>query len=318
MSALSPRDPATQDALDTMHDAGLLRTPPALALVTTLTTIRPGSVGAAIDWLVAHREELEQTYAEGATARIGPAKLPPELRYSPEIGGLDRPRDDHRLRERWLFADIVGQKSFFQAAVYAMTGVELSDGQAAMLDEFGTLNLLVDPRVWPMAATRRVAARGGGYTAAVVTGAAMMGSPVLAGEAAAECARFLMRARQAELDGTSPEALIAATLARHERVMGFGRPVVGPDERVPHTERLLARHGRAELPYVRLLRALDAAMLAQKGLGSTAAAWSAAILLDLGLSPEGVLAVSNYWVHANVFAQALFSCERGLGPTGGA
>lgn len=35
--------------------------------------------------------------------------------------------------------------------------------------------------------------------------------------------------------------LVAEIVARDERVMGFGRPVVGPDERVPVTLALLSR-----------------------------------------------------------------------------
>ena len=67
-----------------------------------------------------------------------------------------------------------------------------------------------------------------------------------------------------------------------------------------------------------LLRAADEAFAARKGLRSTAAAWAAAILSDLDMSPDAVHAVSNYWVAANVYAQALFSGERGLVPVAGA
>jgi hypothetical protein len=49
---------------------------------------------------------------------------------------------------------------------------------------------------------------------------------------------------------------------------------------------------------------------AQKGLRSTSAAWAAAVLTDLGMSPGAVQAVSNYWVAVCVYAQALFSSER--------
>ena len=94
--------------------------------------------------------------------------------------------------------------------------------------------------------------------------------------------------------------------------MGFGRPVVGPDERVPVIEALLRRHGRHDLPFVTLLRATETAFAAQKGLRTTAAAWAAAILFDHGMSPAHVEAVSNFWVSVCVFAQAVYAGERGL------
>lgn len=308
---MDTRSPATADALANLYDAGAVRVPPWLAVVAGLASVRPDGIGATVDWLVEHRDELERAYAEGRDARLALATLPRELQYEPELGGLDRTRDDHRLRDRWVFADIVGRLTFFQAAVYAITGLELSLEDAQMLEVIGTVNLTVERGVWPLAVTRRVAARGGGCAAAVAAGVAMMGSPVLAGAAAADCARFLLRARAWEDEGRPVSDLVDDILGRRERVMGFGRPIVGYDERVPVMEQILARYGRDRLPHVTTLRAAEAAFKARKGLTTTAAAWAAAILLDLGMSPDAVMAVSNHWVAVNVQAQALFATERG-------
>lgn len=306
MTAAVPLD----DVMASLHDAGAVRVPGWQAVVVALASAQPDGVGATIDWLVAHREAIEAAYAGGRDARLRLPALAPELRYRPEIGGLDRGRDDHALRERYLFADLVGRRSFSQAAIYAITGLELSARDVELLDQFGIANLLVDPNAWPMAVTRRVAGRGGGYAAAVTAGTAMMSTSVLAGAAAADCARFLRRVAAAQAEGATAAEVVAEVVERRERVMGFGRPLVGPDERVPVIERLLAEHGRGELPYVRLLREVDAAFAAAKGLRSTAAAWAAAILSDFGLEPMLVQAVSNFWVSTCVFAQAAFSSQR--------
>jgi hypothetical protein len=303
---------AEADAWASLHDAAAVRVPPWMAVVAALASIRPATVGATIDWLVAHRDELERAYDGGMAAPLALATLPPEMHYEPELGSLDRTRQDHALRDRYLFADVVGKQTFFQTAVFAMTGIELATRDAEMLDAIGQVNLNADRRAWPLAVTRRIAARGGGYAAAVVGGTAMMGAQVLAGSAAGDCARFLRRALHAQREGRPVAELITDLLARRERVMGFGRPIVGPDERVPVMQDLLQRYGRADLPYVTLLRAADDAFFAQKGLRSTSAAWAAAILSDLGMSPEAVHAVANYWVTVCVYAQALFAGERGL------
>lgn len=311
---LASVDEQTVDALTTAHDAGAVRVPAWLGVVSALASVRPDGVGATIDWLVAHRDELERAYRDGGSGRLALAELPAAMQYEPELGGLDRTRNDHALRDRYLFADIVGNKSFFQTAVYAITGIELPPRHAEMLEQMGNVNLNIDRRAWPLAATRRVAARGGGYTAAVVAGLAMMGSPVLAGNAAADCARFLRRARAAVEAGGSVPALVDELLARRERVMGFGRPIVGPDERVPVMEALLTRYERAHLPFVTLLRLADDAFFAARGLRSTSAAWAAAILSDFGMTPEQVHAVSNFWVSVCVYAQSVYAGERGLRP----
>ena len=308
----TPPTPAMSDALASMYDAGTVRVPPWLALVTAMASVRPDGFGATVDWLIAHRAELERAYDDGKAARLALAKLPPEMKYTPELGYLDREKKDHALRARHLFADVVGQRSFFQTAVYAITGLELPPRHAELLEQIGNANLLVDRRAWPMAVTRRVAARGAGYDASVVAGLAMMGSPVLAGKAAADCARFLRRAQAEVAAGGSVTGMVANLLARRERVMGFGRPIVGPDERVPIMEDLLARYGRAHQPFVTLLRLADDAFHQHRGLRSTAAAWAAAVLSDFGMTPEQVHAVSNYWVAVCVYAQAVYAGERGL------
>ena len=314
MTTNPPDSTVLEDALASIYDAGAVRVPPWMGVVAALASAHPATVGETIDWLVVHRAHLEDTYARGQAAPLALATVPAAMQYQPELGFLDRARDDHALRERYLFADVVGKQSFYQTAIYAMTGLQLSAPDADMLDQLGNANLQIDRRAWPLAVTRRIAARGAGYAAAVVGGTAMMGAQVLAGAAAADCARFLRRARGAELEGRSVDTLVAELLARKERVMGFGRPLVGSDERVPVMERIIREHGRADLPYVTLLRAADEAFFAHKGLRSTAAAWAAAILTDLGLSPEAVQAVSNYWVIVCVYAQALFAGERGLVP----
>lgn len=307
-------DATLSDALATMYDAGATRVPAWLALVSALASARPASIGATLDWLCEHRGALERAYFAGHGARLGLATLPPEMHYQPELGYLDRPRDDHALRDRYIFADLVDQRTFFQSAVYAISGVDLDPADAAMLEQLGNANLQLDRRAWPLAVTRRVAARGGGFAAAVVAGQAMMASPVLAGSAAADCARFLRRAARAVDAGHTVADLVADLVARDERVMGFGRPVVGPDERVPVMLKILARRGRDRLLHVQLLRAAEAAFHTHKDLRSNAAAWAAAILLDFGMSPEQVHAVCHFWVAVCVYAHGVYAGERGLVP----
>ena len=97
-------DPHLADALASIADAGMVRVPPWMALITAVASIRPDDIGGTIDWLVAHRAELEASYTAGVTAKIAAAVLPPEMQYEHELGALVRARDDHRLRDRWLFA----------------------------------------------------------------------------------------------------------------------------------------------------------------------------------------------------------------------
>jgi hypothetical protein len=310
MSTGSTRGEA--DFRDILRDAAVVRTPPWMALCAALAAVRPATIAATIDWLVAHRAQIEATFAEGSAAPIAISRLPPELCYEPELGGLDRARNDHALRGRYLFADLVGKRTFMQVAVLAITGLDLSPSDAEMLEQIGVANVAVDQRAWPLAAARRVAARGGGFAAAVMAAAAVMGATVMGAGAAAACARSLVRVQEEVARGATVGEVVDGILARHERIMGFGRPVVGPDERAPVMEALAVKYGHGDGPSMRLVRALEEQFQRKRGLTTTAAAWAAAVMADLGMTPDGVHAVTNLYVTPAVFAQAVFSAEQGV------
>ena len=63
-------DLASADALASLYDAGALQVPPWMALTVALASVRPAGLGATIDWLVAHRAELERAYADGGAAPL--------------------------------------------------------------------------------------------------------------------------------------------------------------------------------------------------------------------------------------------------------
>lgn len=296
-----------EDIHQTVKDAGATQVPPWLAVVAALCSAQPKSMDDTFRWLAEHRADIEATYTRGRTEPLNIAALQSDLMYEQELGGLDRSIEDHWLRGRRIFGELLGHRSFMQIAALSIAGLDISARDAEMLEQFAIACLTVDRKAWPMAATRRVAGHGGGVAAAVVAGAAMMGAPMLAGLAAADCARFLRRAALAEQEGVDVSESVRLVIARKERVMGFGRPVVGPDERSPVLREILRRFDRADGAHVALLARAEQAFFEARGLKTTAAAWAAAVLTDLGASPEAVHALSNHWVTLCVFAQASFS-----------
>lgn len=301
-----------QDFFDILRDAAVVRAPPWLGLVAALSAIRPPTIAATIDWLIAHRADIEGAFADASGGRLAISSLRPEFRYEPELGGLDRAKNDHSLRGRWLFADLLGKRTFMQTVVLALTGIELSSSDAEMLEQVGVANVAVDQRAWPLAAGRRVAARGGGFPAAVVAGQAIMGSSIMGPESAACSARSMVAIQRRIEAGESADAIIDDILARGERIMGYGRPVVGPDERSDVMEAIARKYGRGNGVYVLLAREIERALVTRKGLTSTAAAWVAAIMLDLGFTPLGVQALTSVYLSSALFAQVVYSAEMGV------
>lgn len=306
---MSPRDPL-RDALENVRAAGAVSVPPWLSVVSALASARPATVGDTIDWLVAHRDALTAADAESRAAPLTMSPLDEDLRYEPELAQLDRARGDHSLRDKHLFADLVGRRSFFQVTVYAITGIELSASDAEMLERIGVANVAADHRAWPLTVTRRVAGHGGDLCASVVAGAAVMASPLIGSTAGAGAARLLRRVEAAVARGESLASVLDAMLARRETLLGFGRPVMGPDERVAPVQEAMRAHGRGDGAQVRLLRDIEAHLVARKGIRSNVAAWVAAVMGDLGFTPDHVHAVTNVYLHVCVLAQAVYSAER--------
>lgn len=300
------------DALENVRAAAAVQVPPWAALVSALASARPEGIGGTIDWLIEHRAALEATYDASSRSPLGLARLAPDLCYEPELAGLDRARNDHLLRGRYLFRDLVGQRSFFQAAVLAITGIDLPEQDALLLEQMGVANLAADRRAWPLAVARRIAAHGGSFAAAVTGGTAVMDAQLMGSGAGAGVASFL-HFLDAEIEaGKDFDAVMDGVIARREKVLGFGRPVVGPDERVPPVQALMRRFGRDQGKHVTRVRRIEARLFAAKGLQSNVGAWIGAVMCDLGFTPDGVHAMCNIYLAPCIYAQAAFSAERGV------
>lgn len=303
------------DALENLRAAAAVQVPEWLALVSALASVRPGSISETIDWLVQHRATLESTYSESKNAPLVLARLDQDMHYEPELAGLDRPRDDHFLRDKYVFADLVGNKTYFQVIIWAITGVALSKSDAEMLEQIGVANFAADRRVWPLAVTRRVAAHGGDFSSAIVAGHAVMGSPIVGSRATGSLARFMIWAKSEVAKGRSLEAVVDEALSRGEKIKGFGRPVVGPDERVAPVRAIIEKYGREGGSHLVLVQSIEELLQKKRGLQSNVAAWITAVMCDLGFSPDGVHAVTMMYLTPCVFAQAVFSRERGVDPS---
>jgi hypothetical protein len=259
--------------------------------------------------------EIDRLVAQGPGEQgRRPAPLEPALRFEPELGRVRPDIADHEIRGKLLFRDLLGKKSFFQVAAWAIGGLSLSAADAELLAESGVITQLLDAEIWPLSVARRIAARGAGLGPALVGGVAALCTPRLAGMPVAGFMRFLDRVERDLARGSSLDAVIAAVLETRERVPGIGRPVLGPDERVPQQLSLYARYGRADGPSVRLSREIDRSFFAAKSLRINSAGMHGALLRDLGFSPAAAAALSTLYFIVPVLAHAVFAEERAARP----
>ncbi len=203
--------------------------------------------------------------------------------------------DRVEVRGRDLTGDLMGRLSFTEYFHLLLTGDEPTEEQRFFLDLL--LVAIAEHGMMPtnVAARMTLAADPGSLQGAVAAGILGCG-PVILGTAEA-CARLLEDARE-RVDAGEEPAAVAEELARaiHERadrLPGFGHPVHRPVD--PRAERILelADERGVSGPHVALARSFRDAVAEAWGkpLTMNVSMPIAAVMLDLGFSPDAVKAI---------------------------
>ena len=281
-------------------------------IAAALASLPESSVRETLAALRAIESKLERLATHGAP-ELGrrPAKLGPRLEFAPELARVRPEIHDHEIRGKLLFRDLLGRQSFFQVAAWSIAGLELSARDARLLEQLGVNTQLLDPHIWPLAVARRVAAQGAPLARVLVAGVSALFTKNITVQPVAAFMRFLDETEQARQGGKAVGLFIKGELLRGRLIPGFGRPVLGPDERVPHALKLARRYGRAGGASVRLARSVERALRASKGLVINSAGLQAAIMRDMGFSPDGAAAFCAVYFLVPLLAQYAFVAERG-------
>jgi citrate synthase len=203
--------------------------------------------------------------------------------------------DRVEVRGRDLTGDLMGRLTFTEYFHLLLTGREPTEEQRFFLDLL--LVAIAEHGMMPtnVAARMTLAADPDSLQGAVAAGILGAG-PVILGTAE-ECARLLQTAQARVAAGEAPDAVAAArareTRESGGRLPGFGHPVHRPlDPRAERFLELADDHGVSG-PHVRLTRSFrDAAADAWgRPLTLNVSMPIAAVMLDLGFSPDAVKAV---------------------------
>ncbi|HEY1692776.1 MAG TPA: citrate/2-methylcitrate synthase [Polyangiaceae bacterium] len=284
---------------------------PTEMLAAALATLGASSIDDALDRLTELRKDLTRLAIRDARRDARrPAPLPAGMVYEPELARARPDRKDHEIRGRLLYGELLGRHTFFQVAAWSIAGLRLSRRDATLLEHLGVNTQLLDPRIWPLAVTRRIARRGAPLARSLVGGIAALFTPNITVEPVAAFMRILDEAQAAVDGGTPVAAFVEARLRAGRRFAGFGRPVLGPDERVPHALRLARRFGRGSGASVRLALAIERALRESKGLAVNSAGIQGAIMRDMGFAPAGAAAFCALYFVVPLLAHHAFVVER--------
>ncbi len=225
--------------------------------------------------------------------------------------------DRVEVRGRDLCGDLMGRLSFTEYFHLLLTGREPSDDQRFFLDLL--LVAIAEHGMMPsnVAARMTLAADPGSLQGAVAAGILGAG-PVVLGTSEA-CGRLLEDMQREVASGGTPTAVAGdvarAIQASGDKVPGFGHPVHRPLD--PRAERILelADARGVSGPHVLLARALRDAVAEAWGkpLTMNVAMPIAAVMLDLGYSPDDAKAVPILARTAGLLAHLAEEREQPLG-----
>lgn len=225
--------------------------------------------------------------------------------------------DRVEVRGRDLSGDLMGRLTFTELFHLLLTGREPTEDQRFFLDVL--LVSIAEHGMMPtnVAARMTLAADPDSLQGAVAAGILGAG-PVVLGTSH-ECAQLLHEAQVDVEDGEKLGAVVKLILLDYklgeDKIPGFGHPVHRPLD--PRAERILelADARGVSGPHVELARALHDAIAKERGkpLTMNVAMPIAAVMLDLGYSPEVVKAVPILARTAGLLAHLAEEQQRPLG-----
>jgi hypothetical protein len=280
---------------------------PAMLLTVVLASLAPKTIDEAFEQLEANKAAILDLVRSGpGDQERRPAVVEPEVSREPELGRMRPDVADHEIRGRLLFRQLLGHKSFFEIASLAIAGVELKKKDGEFLDDSGVLTQLLDPRIWGLAVSRRIGAKSGNLAHALIAGLACICTERMTGQPVGGFMRFLDRTEKQMAEGTTLVQFIDAVRARGERIPGIGRPVVGPDERVPEIKKLAQKYGLDRGASWELALDIDSYFGERTNVGINSAGLQGALLRDLGFSPASASALCMIYFVVPVLANAVF------------
>jgi hypothetical protein len=303
----SPSGLADDAAFENLRLALASGADPAMLLTVLLASLAPPTIEEAFASLEARKSAVLEIVRAGAgDQERRPARLEPDLVPERELGRMRPDIGDHEIRGKLLFAELLGKRSFFEIAAFAIAGLDVGKDNGEFLDHSGVLTQLLDPQIWGLAVARRIGARTSSLAHALIAGLACICTNRMTGQPVGGFMRFLDHAEEQASRGVGLAETLDALRARGERIPGIGRPVVGPDERVPEIKRLAERYGLTTGKSWRLALEIDGYFAERTSVRINSAGLQGALLRDLGFSPAAASAFCMIYFIVPVLANAVF------------
>lgn len=208
------------------------------------------------------------------------------------------------VRGKDLFDEFSGER-WQKLLLFMITGRLLEDREVEMMEQIWTLSSSYpDPRVWnnrvaALAATTRSTMHLGLAAATAVTEARIYG-----GQAVLSAADFLLRTKLRLEQGVTLKTIISEELKTTRAIAGYGRPIVGSDERIRPIEKAMKSLSFSNGNHVKLAyKVEDTLKQGRWRMQMNISALAAAISADIGLTPK-----QFYLWSSNGFSAGMVGC----------
>lgn len=210
--------------------------------------------------------------------------------------------DHHVLFGKDLYRDIV-PLGLNQLIPLLVSGRPLAPEDVELFSRWAVCGCITDPHVWPLKVAR-LGASYGRIVPGVAVGALLQESDRVGGLVTSDTARWLVRlAETTKLVGFEQAA--RDVLEPLPAVSGFGVPFRDEDERVVALRKIVAELKAEDRSYWKLFEQTSAWMKEHRHVAPNMSAASAAILLDMGMSPEDTGPIAFWLILLTQFANAV-------------
>jgi len=203
-----------------------------------------------------------------------------------------------------VYGDLVGHTSYLGLIVFSLTGRRITRADEALLDELTVASHVSEPRVWPIKLSWIVASLGRalpGYVAGIIA----LDSDILGGRVGEDAARSLVELQAAVAGSGGGDQDIVAFIHRQTKLYGFGVPVRSVDERLVAFRAALAQQGYETGEHWALAQRYWRLVKEVRGVEVNIIGAAAAILLDLGFTPEQVAPMAVTLLQPTFLSNAL-------------
>lgn len=213
---------------------------------------------------------------------------------------------DYRFFHWLTFAQLLHRETLSGLVALSVLGRRLNIDDRRILDGCAVVVTAADPRIWPLKVAR-LASSWGSAAAGVAAGYIYASRGRLGPVAVCAAARFLVDYHE---HGRSAEAMVRQVGGAELSAVGFGVLFRQSDERFAALEQLVQLENRADRTFWSRLQELREAAKAEFGLVPHVSIGLAAVLLDLGASPEKAASlVAGLYLHT-FLANAVESAEQ--------